>query len=357
MDIISDNSKRTLHKLAAELEFPDYVRSHQLMDKQAAATLSPGEFADDSKGAFPICSKADTWLSAAYFSETSGGAYKEAYYRNYVEGRIRDAASVWGISNEVDEILGRSIEKEAAAIFTGLPDGSFPMRHAEEVKQAMAFYRENRNDYSYEDRFTITSNICKAASAYGVATDDLVARDSGNLIPSRKQLTAELEYRLGQPLGDAEKKAYADITESVKKLPYDSFVQSFTKIACMIDDLDLTSGLKARGLVDDLNNVRVLQPRTEKKANEKKTFEINGNVIDAAALASLGSDFLAPLGDDFVEDVSSDGTVDPDKLCKIVPTLPKPDLDLLLQLMQDYSGGGDEDDEASDEDCDERDCD
>jgi hypothetical protein len=72
MDVLHDNSFRTWTKIAAivgEQQIPDYVRQYTPPDAESASSMSDDDFADPGKRAFPVDSKAATWLSAAYMLE------------------------------------------------------------------------------------------------------------------------------------------------------------------------------------------------------------------------------------------------------------------------------------------------
>ena len=119
MDILTDNSRATLFKIAESFEMPDYVLQSQTEEfaedaKEAADKSLPDTlFADSVHRAYPVDSKANTWLSAAYFAKTAADDPWGETARAYTRDNLIRAAEMYGIADDVNKVL--SAEKKAAA--------------------------------------------------------------------------------------------------------------------------------------------------------------------------------------------------------------------------------------------------
>jgi len=69
VDIYHDKSKTVLQQIMADRpDLPPFVVQHRAMTDDEIAHLSSAEFADMRNRMFPICSRAETWNSIAYFN-------------------------------------------------------------------------------------------------------------------------------------------------------------------------------------------------------------------------------------------------------------------------------------------------
>ena len=161
MDIQSDNSHALLFKISTETEIPEYVLKSSPMNKEACDKKPGALFADERRRAYPICSKAETWLSGACFAKTAHeDGYSEDEYRNTAL-RIIDAAEKYGIKEDVE----RSMEKLSEyshqkpeideSCFGDPENNGFPMFDSDGVKQACAYLEENMSAYGWKKRMGI----------------------------------------------------------------------------------------------------------------------------------------------------------------------------------------------------------
>lgn len=119
MDFYRDTNKDVmagiLQKLKNDgLEVPDYVLAKTADDKDVE-TLPPSSFASPGDRSFPLHTKADTWLSAAYFSKNQDTLTKQGKAR--VKKLIHRGADFWNINRDalakMDKILGPKLQKTA----------------------------------------------------------------------------------------------------------------------------------------------------------------------------------------------------------------------------------------------------
>jgi len=195
MDIIHDNSHRTLIKIDAEIGLPDYVRATEAPTKEAAEKLADAEYADSTRRLFPIDSKENVWLSAAYFNENADDIYKNAEEREWVLGEIKSAAELYGNAEEVENIFLPIQTKQASAADDpsnycwtegGLKE--YPVFDAEGVKCAMDYYERNYVHYKMDKRVPLARNIIKKANDYNIAPSDELLKEAGYGIPNRNTL-------------------------------------------------------------------------------------------------------------------------------------------------------------------------
>lgn len=92
MDHITDKSRKTLYRLTKEASLPDYVKQHEIQDNLEDYPNSC--FADSIKREYPIHTKGDTFLSAAYMK-------KEAKVEPFVKERLKEAIQLWNIEDDL----------------------------------------------------------------------------------------------------------------------------------------------------------------------------------------------------------------------------------------------------------------
>ena len=97
MDQIRDRNQVHMYQLYTLVEFPDFVKTAAQLTEAEAQDLPLSAFALPSERAFPIDSKANTWLSWAYFCKTANDIPQ--YTRDSISSLLREAAVFWGISD------------------------------------------------------------------------------------------------------------------------------------------------------------------------------------------------------------------------------------------------------------------
>lgn len=110
MDQIQDRNQVHMYQLYTLVEFPDFVKTASQLTEAEARELPVGAFACPNERTFPIDSKADTWLSWAYFCKTAADI--PAATRESISSKLIEAATFWGITELPKP---ECFEKKAAA--------------------------------------------------------------------------------------------------------------------------------------------------------------------------------------------------------------------------------------------------
>jgi hypothetical protein len=268
--------------------------------------------------------------------------------RNYVEERIKNAAAVYGITDDVTQIF--SEEKVAADIHDdpenygwvmNLPEGGtklgYPMFDEVGVKKAMDFFERYRGNYPLGTRRHIASRITKRAESFGLETTPTVQREAGKGYPQRDVLMTEILER-AKTVKDAEAAALlANVNELIHVSDAKELLGSLDKIAEVIDSVDRLEGnhkhYGVRLMCPSDAVYNILEKDAEAFIEDgvtlgNRTFSLN-------KLAELDPEVFAILGDDFVTEIkAADGGINRQALKAILPTLPLPEKSLLERQIE-----------------------
>ena len=333
MDVTHDNSWGQWSSIAGTYEVPPYVLDYPVLTKEAAEKLDDNLFADPVNKQFPLESKAATWLSAAYFNENRSGL--EPVLGEYVEGRIKAAAAMYGISGEVGSVLvfrHAVIDPESDPSNYGYiaEDGSryYPMFDAEGVKRASEHFEQYRSEYPAPVRRKIASAIAKKSAQDNVGISMAVFREAGMGYPNRVDLADNLLDRAHLTVNEDVKALVASMGKLAAMVAPEELYDNLDKIAEVVDTIDRLNGMdKAYGR-KLLAPSDFLYSMTSKQANDlqKDALHLNQYTFSITKLAALDPDiFKAALGDDMFDAISVAGKLDLDKMAAVLPTLPRPD--------------------------------
>lgn len=354
MDALHDNSHRIWLSIANAHEslIPAYVMEASLLEKSAAADLPDRNFADTVGRMFPLDSRADVWLSAAYFAKAAE-AYKPVM-RAHVEANIMKAAEVFGIEGDcrtiTDALRAPVAEKQASDDSWGWVEKSasgavidrlYPMFDAEGVKLASDFFTENRDKYPLLMRRTIAKNIQEKAASFGVEVSSEVRREAGSGMPRRDTLMSEIIDR-SHLVKDAELAvALLNLNELVATQSMDELAPQLEKIAEVIEAIDETEGLHRH------YGKKVLAPADfifdidmkEAAAMSEDTVELHKYQFSIHKLAGLDPKVYEDvLGEDFAGRISRDGKVDGVKLADELNSMTSPDRQALERHLETVFG-------------------
>ena len=347
MDVINDQGYRQWLSIEKEYKVPEYVYSHEPMDKDAAETLPDTLFADIVHRQFPVSSSADTWMSAAYFNENRH-QIKSADLRNYVEETIKHAADQYGIRRDVDEVLCRravdvldpeSMDGSYCLVIkdaSGAVSRDYPVYDAEGVRRASEYFARNRSHYPLETRTKIAMGIARKAAEYGVDVPEVVSKEAMDAVPYRPFLMQELLER-AMITKDAE--AAMVIGTMVELLQFansDELIKSADDFVHMVDELDQLNGLTKYYGSRLLSPNEIVFSMTVKDAEAlaDDSITLDKYTFSATKLASLDPGlFREALGDGIIAELSDKGGLSADKLAAVLPTLPRPDKLMLEQAI------------------------
>jgi hypothetical protein len=337
MDIIHDLSHRTWYHIGTQHAalIPSYVLDATLPEKTAADALPDRAYADDVRRLFPIVTPVDTWLSAAYFAKHAEEVYTSAL-RSHVESRIKEAAAVFGIADDVATIMTaiRQVPevKQASDSGYGWVNGTerkYPMFDAKGVHKAAEYFMENRYQYPPAMRKTIAAAIMRKAGEYKVDVPTSIRKEAGHGMPRRDTLMAELLAR-AQMTKDAEiSAAIANLNEIIPNVDMAELGGVLDKFAEIVDALDNAENLRCgygKRLLAPAEFIYDLDPK-EAQALAEDSVELNHWVFSITKLAALSPDiYSGVLGDDFAIRIkAADGKIDKTKLADELFSLPRPD--------------------------------
>ena len=350
MDALHDNSHRIWINLANQHEalIPAYVMEASLLEKEAADALPNRNFADTTGRLFPLDSEADVWLSQAYFCKAAE-AYTPAL-REHIQAQIKRAAEVFGIAEDCDRIRTAITapvqEKQASDDCWGWVEKSasgevisrsYPMQDAEQAKMACDHFVENRSKYPFQMRRTLAQNIAKQASAFSVEIPDEVRRESGQGMPRRETLMAELIDR-SHLVKDAELAiVLLNMNEFVATVPMEELLPNLEKVAEIMEAVDETEGLHrqyGRHLLSPADVVFDISVKSA-EAFSDDAVELDKYIFSLTKLAGLApAVYSEVLGDDFAARITKDGKVDQEKLANELSSMIRPDKIALEQYLE-----------------------
>jgi len=96
IDHVTDTNHANLYNITRDMEMPDFVKEASLIDKDRASLLGSNLFADENRRLFPTQSKADTWVSAAFYEKYAKAQYEEKEAAR-VKSRLDDMCAFWGV--------------------------------------------------------------------------------------------------------------------------------------------------------------------------------------------------------------------------------------------------------------------
>lgn len=346
MDITSDNSHSVLYRIC-KIGVPDYVSKSAVTTKEASADLPDSLFADSFNRRYPIDSKANTFLSAAYFAKTAEADGYRRETMEYVEGRIKSAADRYGNRKDVDSIMSRLREKPAEKRAEdddsnyGWPaERKYPMFDEQGVKLANEYFQEHAYSYPPEMRHTIAKRVFEKCSEYGIAPTKNVRVEAGKGVNLRDYIGAALLDRI-YACKDAEAaKALHKSAMALMGLPTKGFNDCAVKFAEILERWDATQGFDRRYGTRFESPASIFFGMSYKQASDitDDTVVLEGNAFSITKLAELPLHvFTGSLGEDFGERVKSAEGIDRNKLADELHSLPLPDKKALYRSIREYA--------------------
>lgn len=349
MDITDDNIYATLFHVCKK-GVPDYVRKSPALTKEASADLPDSLFADRANRRYPIDSKANTWLSAAYFAKTAEqDGYGSETFRKYVEDVIKLAADKYGIRKDVDEVMGRirekPVEKKAEDDLSnyGWPEQrKYPMFDERGVKLANTYFAENAFKYPPSVRKEIASNIMRKSAEYGISPHERVRVESCQGVNKRDFVAAQLIDRVkaGSRGNLKLAMAFSEATKAMMRTSPKNYVDLMEKFSELISKYDDANGFSDHYGVKFHSPAEILHGMSIKEAEALRddTVVMKGHAFSIEKLAELPLEvFTDALGDDFGDRVKSAEGIDKGKLADELHSMPEPDKGALLRSIRQYT--------------------
>jgi hypothetical protein len=158
MDFYTDKNKSILASISQSIEIPEDVLQKKA-NERLDTDMSDNAFGDPANKLWPVDSRADTWLSLAYFTKTASSGYPG---REKVKETLRKAASLWEIPysvvTNIEEALTPAVPKQAAA-------AAVPV--ATEGQSLL----DNASKYTYASRLAKAEMLLKRAGETGEILD------------------------------------------------------------------------------------------------------------------------------------------------------------------------------------------
>jgi hypothetical protein len=350
MDILSDNLHAMLYHVCKSGNAPEFVKNAEAMTKEAADKLPDSLFADRTNRRYPIDSKANTWLSAAYFVKSaSNDGYGTEVLKNYVGEVIKLAASRYGIRKEVDALFEKKpepIEKKASDDDSnyGWPaERKYPMFDEHGVKLAQDYFAENAFKYPADMRRTIAKNILRKCSEYGFSPNDTVRTEAGEGFQMQEFTAAHLLDRVKAAGNSGHLKEAEALAKGMKALFSQNpknYAETMEKFASIVETFDHMLGFDRKYGTRFLSPAALFHGRSIKEAQAIKedTVVLKDHAFSITKLAELPIEvFTDALGDDFGERVKSASGIDRDRLADELHSMPLPDRNALYRSIRDFA--------------------
>jgi hypothetical protein len=318
MDILQDQGYIRLLsiKTAHPGLVPEYVDSADLAEiKTASAQLSINEFANDISRELPLGDKAQIWLAAAYFTKSAKDLQYGPDMREYIWGRIKEAAEVYGILDEVEKVaavLGEEKRAEAEEHwgFVSGEDRRYPLHDADLVKKAVDYFGRNRDKYPFHMRREIAGNIYKRACTLKLETSDTVRKEAGVGYPDRFAVIDAIEDRTQRIASafPALAEKLAGYSDAVKLASPNELMEATDAVAEVMELVDKTAGFRYAGkgpagsvVERPVDLMYSISPKTAQE-DSQRFVKLARYTFDCVKLANAvdPEQYDIPLGDDFL---------------------------------------------------------
>lgn len=348
LDQVRDTLGVELYRLASLHDLPPYVKAASEVDIRGTDDLPAHGFAEPGGRLYPVHTPAATWVSSAYFA--SKRAEVDPAIAVDVDGRLRAAASYWGIAGDVDATTA-AIAKAAAFDDASVPDDCYAVverfeggrveRHMRllneaEVKVAAAYLGEHRDLFAYDDRRTVARKILQRADAVKAAmapdVADMLDRVAGFGTCAASHAVDLLRKRAAAAT-ERDRDAYerlAELCGHVEGLGGEvRDPATLHKLATFVDRLDRELGLARRYGGDFERPEDVLFRVTEKAAAGHAASRVTtstGSVYLRDDLSMVPIESVRDhMGGEFAGAIGDGRWVDAGKAAAVLPTMPRDD--------------------------------
>lgn len=373
MDHIADVSKNggvELYRLSQLYTFPDFVKKGEV---EKDLTVPPGvsvtTCADPVRRQFWCHTKAACWLSHLFYQEKKAEFHPKD--RTQIEKRLAEYATFHKIKAACDAIVTRWAELHKTAE-AQLPDSAYayvwtgdngtkerrlPLRTPMEVKAAAEYVEKYRDNFPYAVRQRMCGKILEKAASLGAGIGqhaEFLEKQCGRGVCDPAEVVAMIEKRAalvprdagvtfddnGKPHGGL-RDHFLKMAASVRTLPRQALhPDMLVKLAETLDTLDRNLGLVPKYGPDLPRPEDVIFKSTFGKVASEIAQHVattSGKYYEKEAFRRLPlADVEALFGTDFAASVRTPlGEVDTEKMAEQVATLPRPDAQLLDNLLSD----------------------
>lgn len=355
LDHTQDISGTETHRLTSLHEPPEFVKEADHTRLHGDPEMLPAHvYGDQTTRTWPVHSAPATWMSALFFFDKK--AELDPKKAEVVERRILDAAKFFNIGPQVDELktkIGQSLAHDLSKVgdddfalvweTENGKDRHYPLRNAEEVKMAEAWFDKFRDEFLWPDRRRIAEKIHEKAAQYGVGLQnpEMIEKTAGLGHCPTGEIADMMESR-----GAMCCRTHPELADEMRKLATIvrdnglDFRDSATreKIATVIDQFDRETKLNRMYGEGGLERPEeVMFKLTSKHASEFVNEHVqmtSGTIYEKSAFDGIPLTHIKDwLGDDFADAVSAGGLyADPEKIADIAATLPRPDAEVFDRM-------------------------
>jgi hypothetical protein len=354
LDPTTDTNLTLLHRIMKEHKVPEFAKSASM---NGLDEFPSSAFADPSKRKFPCNSRANTFVSYAYFLKSA--ADMRPRESQLLSDRFTKFADDWGIAQSL-LTLRKEHEKLSSTRLEDLPDTDFglsvehptpegtakirtlPLLNATCVEKAAQHLVEYKDRYPYHYRRQIARNVLAKQAQYGGAIPDeytaYLMKAAGYGFASYNDIAKAMWGRAMQVndkhRGDDVQVNLVKVARELATLKGVPDQNILDQAVTAIDSFDrhFKLGREYHAGVPTPEEV-TFGTLTEKAANDIKAAFVTtttGKSYRTSDLASAGLNPFRVVGSDLADAVRTDfKTVDQQKVADIVPTLPRDDAMLL----------------------------
>lgn len=334
-----DTSNYGVYTLLNGVDLPVYVKEAELEEREELIKNAAETFADTHHKWYPINNPANTYVSRVFFTEKKAELTQKfgQSYVDEVQGRLADAASMFGITADLDryqQLVVERREKQAGVAehivsltLDDVPVELWPVKTAEEFSKAAEVFVHSINKFPFAWRTKIAREFVDKASHYQVnELPDLLCKYAMMFYPDVPQVTRELARRREKLANEKYKERVNEYIEAVPNL---TDKVDFMKIAANMHFMEQEEGLYDKeatvlvlpDIVDSLFTLPV-----SKIAEKLDIVEMGGEIFDMTDLQKVSADrYKQAFGFD-VDPANSE------TLREVLPTMPRSDVALFKEL-------------------------
>jgi len=334
----TDYSSKQLYSFLADAELPEYVKTAEVDDMLTLGGLPKEAFADSERRIYPLNSPSRVFVSNAYFLDKQADI-KKIYGEAYVcklENRIKEAADIFGITEDLEAYSAERNQKTAADYEPKtmcnfkVGDQSFDLyvvKTASDLEKAAEDFVSNIRNFPFETRVDTCKNMVKAAEDLNVDDlPDLVCKYAGMFYPDLGGLDAEIWRRSTKLKKQANVKLYNDIRADLSNMTSMDEVMKLAEVLYHVENMEgAYDNVKVASLLGDPVD-KIFTLSIEKTASELNYIEMSGNKYKFDDLCKVGKDTYEEA---FGMELDPN---DFNKLADVLPTMPRSDVKLFEEL-------------------------
>jgi hypothetical protein len=276
--------------------------------------------------------------------------YKDC--REVIDGRIKTASMnsrLLGVDDKVNKFIKaynniKLVKKSNYALSIKGTD-YMPLSSKDNVSESDIFFSKNYQKIPPEMRTKTASSIVKAAKEHGIETDGLslqVKAYGGIKIEKPHLIKAARDIALRATAVKHNNEDYIEIAKFISS--NDLTQDNLVKVAELLERLDKSQNLEKDTFITSKyrEELKVEDPITEifgKEASDNTEEELpKMRILDSTYspddIIKLGTEQVKEaLGESIYKELLKDGKLDKQKLLNIIPTLPKPEKQMLKRYL------------------------